>query len=215
MSRYRALLLCTSAPTVLNPLYVISTYIRRGNWICVFYSLFKRNSNKIFSVLKCKCWCRGPRSLGRRSLAARLLGLRVRNPTGACMFVLCVLHNKDKKTKPGKLGQRSNKKNPAGGVDVCVVCSKYRQTAKCRTIKSNKEVGMKCKHSTREYKKKNPSGGMDVRFICFFVLRRERPLRRADHSSRGVLPSVCVSLCLIKRNNNPLHLQWDRQNRFA
>jgi hypothetical protein len=32
-------------------------------------------------------------------------------------------------------------------------------------------------------------------------------LRRADHSSRGVLPSVRVSMSMIKPKNNPQHLQ--------
>ena len=35
---------------------------------------------------------------------------------------------------------------------LCVV--QYRQTSKCRTLKTNKQVRMKYKHSTREYKKK-------------------------------------------------------------
>jgi hypothetical protein len=40
------------------------------------------------------------------------------------------------------------------------------------------------------------------------VLCRKRPLRRTDHSSRGVLPSVYASLCVIRCYNNPLHTQW-------
>ena len=35
----------------------------------------------------------------------------------------------------------------------------------------------------------NPAGGMDVCVECF-VLSVTRSLRRADHSSRGVLPTV-------------------------
>jgi hypothetical protein len=31
-------------------------------------------------------------------------------------------------------------------------------------------------------------------FLCCVVLCRQRPLRRADHSSKGVLPSVLVRL---------------------
>ena len=41
----------------------------------------------------------------------------------------------------------------------------------------------------------NPAEGMDVPLLCvcvFCVLRRYRPLRRADHSVRGVLPDVCI-----------------------
>ena len=41
----------------------------------------------------------GTRGLGRRSLDSHLLGLRVRIPPGAWMFVLCVLYSKDKKAK--------------------------------------------------------------------------------------------------------------------
>jgi hypothetical protein len=42
-----------------------------------------------------------------------------------------------------------------------------------------------------------------------YVLYRERPLRRTDPSSRGVLPNVCVcvSICVIRCNSNPLHPQ--------
>ena len=41
--------------------------------------------------------------------------------------------------------------------------------------------------------------------LCVFTCKS---LRRADPSSRGVLPRVYVSLSVIKRNFNPLHLQW-------
>jgi hypothetical protein len=33
-------------------------------------------------------------------------------------------------------------------------------------------------------------------------------VRWADPSSRGVIPNVYVSVGVIRRNNNPLHLQW-------
>ena len=39
------------------------------------------------------------------------------------------------------------------------------------------------------------------------VLYRQRSLRRADHSSRGVVPSMYVPLSVVRCNNNPLHLQ--------
>ena len=35
----------------------------------------------------------------------------------------------------------------------------------------------------------------------------------ADPSSTGVLPSVCVSVSVIRCNNNPLHLQWVGRSR--
>ena len=40
----------------------------------------------------------------------RLLGLRVRIPPATWMFVLCVLHSKDKRQKLGQSGQRSTDK---------------------------------------------------------------------------------------------------------
>jgi len=63
-----------------------------------------------------------------------------------------------------------------------------------------------------------PSGGVGVGGMCICVLWmfcvvRWRSVWRADQSSRGVLPSV-VCLGVIRRNNNPLHLQWvDRRDR--
>jgi hypothetical protein len=45
--------------------------------------------------------------LKRGSAADRLLGLRVRIPPGAWMFVLCVLYSKRRKAKPGQSGQRN------------------------------------------------------------------------------------------------------------
>jgi hypothetical protein len=59
------------------------------------------------------------------SVADRLLGLRVRIPPEARMFVLCVLYNKDKMQSQAKAVKQSTeteqKKNPAGNMDVFVV----------------------------------------------------------------------------------------------
>jgi hypothetical protein len=52
--------------------------------------------------------------------------------------------------------------------------------------------------STREYKKKIPSGYEYLLCLCV--------VRRADHSCRGDLLSVCAVLDVIKCNNNPLNL---------
>ena len=41
----------------------------------------------------------------------------------------------------------------------------------------------------------NPAEGMDVRPLC--LLCRYRPLQRADHSYRGVLPCVCVCVVCV------------------
>ena len=91
------------------------------------------------------CRSRSSRGLRRGLVAARLLGLRVRIPPAAWMFVLCVFYGKDKRQNPGQSGQRNTNKvqsewskarvcgrslagvagsNPTGGMDVCVVCCK-------------------------------------------------------------------------------------------
>ena len=51
---------------------------------------------------------------------------------------------------------------------------------------------------------------MFISFECCVLLQVEGPLRRADHSPRGVVPSVSVSSYVIICNSNPLHVQWDR-----
>ena len=49
----------------------------------------------------------------------------------------------------------------------------------------------------------NPAGGMGVLpLVC--VVHCQRRLRRADPSSRGVLPSVYVSMCVLRWYNPPL-----------
>ena len=50
--------------------------------------------------------------------------------------------------------------------------------------------------------------GMDVYLLWVLCVVRWSSLQRADPSSSGVLPSVCVSLCVISCNNNPPHLNW-------
>jgi hypothetical protein len=41
--------------------------------------------------------------------------------------------------------------------------------------------------------------GVDVCLLCVFCVVRQRPLRRADHSYRGVLPTV-ARRCVCSRN---------------
>jgi len=45
----------------------------------------------------------------------------------------------------------------------------------------------------------NPAGGMDVCLLWVLCVDRERSMRRADHSFRGVLPTV-VRRCVWSRN---------------
>ena len=52
----------------------------------------------------------------------------------------------------------------------------------------------------------SPGAWMFVSYECG-IFYRHRPLRRADSSSRGILSRVYVSLCVIRCNSNPLHLQ--------
>jgi hypothetical protein len=56
----------------------------------------------------------------------------------------------------------------------------------------------------------NPAEAMDVCLLWFLCVLRLRSLWRVDHSSRGVVQSVCVfvSLSVIMCNSNPLYLQW-------
>jgi hypothetical protein len=52
----------------------------------------------------------------------------------------------------------------------------------------------------------NPVGGTDVcpwRVLCVV---KQRSLRRADPSSRGVCVCVCVRFSVIRCNSNPSHL---------
>ena len=53
------------------------------------------------------CQYQWPSGLRRGSAADRLLGLRVRIPPGAWMFVLCVLYTKDRRQNAGQSGQRN------------------------------------------------------------------------------------------------------------
>ena len=68
------------------------------------------------------------RGLRRGSAADCLLGLRVRIPPGAWMFVSCVMYSEGQKAKPGQRSidkVQKTGKNPArgrGGRDVGVGC---------------------------------------------------------------------------------------------
>jgi hypothetical protein len=53
-----------------------------------------------------------------------------------------------------------------------------------------------------------PTARMFVSYASLQVVCCQRPLQRADPSSRGVLPRKCVSVSVIKDNNHPVHLQW-------
>jgi len=44
----------------------------------------------------------------------------------------------------------------------------------------------------------NPAAGMDVCLLCMLCVVRYRSLYRADHSSRGVLPSVVCMSVIVK-----------------
>ena len=57
----------------------------------------------------------------------------------------------------------------------------------------------------------NPAGGIDVRLLLMSCVVRLRSLRPADHSSRGVLPSV-VRLSVIVQ---PMKRPWPTSGRFV
>jgi hypothetical protein len=56
-----------------------------------------------------------------------------------------------------------------------------------------------CGHSPAEILGSNPTGGMDICLLWVSCVVRKRSLRRADHSSRGVLPTV-LRRCVWSRN---------------
>jgi hypothetical protein len=105
------------------------------------------------------------RVLRRRFVVSRTLGLRVRIPPGAWMFVSCVV-SKDKRQNAGRRRQ----------------WHKYGWST--------------------EYKRKKITPGHGCMFLVHVVCWcRNRRLRRADHSFRGGLPSVCVSTVTLYTNS--------------
>jgi len=54
-------------------------------------------------------------------------------------------------------------------------------------------------HSPTENVGSNPTGGMDICLLWVLCVFKERSLRRTDHASRGVLPTV-VRRCVWSRN---------------
>ena len=71
--------------------------------------------------------------------------------------------------------------NSARDMDVCVVCCKGRQKVKMQDIQDKKSSKDKYKE------KKIPAEGVGC---SWGLLCRQRPLRQADASCRGVLPGV-------------------------
>jgi hypothetical protein len=57
-----------------------------------------------------------------------------------------------------------------------------------------------CSHSLAEIAGSNPAKSMHVCLLWVLCAVRKKSLRQADPSSRGVLPSVHVSLSVIKLN---------------
>jgi len=71
-------------------------------------------------------------------------------------------------------------------------------------------LGVSLRRSLAEIAGWNPAGSMDVCPLWVLCVVRHRSLRRADPSSRGVLPMVCVCVCVNECDhiqNNPLNLQ--------
>ena len=53
-----------------------------------------------------------------------------------------------------------------------------------------------CGRSTAENVGSNPTGGMDVCLLQVLCVVRWRSMRRADHFSRGFLPTLVSKLCV-------------------
>ena len=54
----------------------------------------------------------------------------------------------------------------------------------------------------------NPAGGMDVCLLWVLCVVRQRSLRRADHSSREVLPSVVCLNVIMNPDNKEALAYW-------
>ena len=73
-----------------------------------------------------------------------------------------------------------------------------------------------CGHSPAEILGSNSTGGMDVCLMLVLCVVRQKYLRRADHSSRGVLPSVlrrCVLSSNLANEETLAHWGLSRQNK--
>jgi hypothetical protein len=81
------------------------------------------------------------------------------NPAGVWMFVLCVVsinerQNGEQRRQRHKFRRsteykRIQKKNPTGGMGVCVMCCKRTQKGKMLEIQDEEKAPMKYKQSTR------------------------------------------------------------------
>jgi hypothetical protein len=81
-------------------------------------------------------------------------------------------------------------------MDVCVMCFTYRQKANCRIIKKNNQVRMKYRAQENTKKSRWRRGCLCLlSVVCCLVMS----LRRADPSSRRVLPTVLCH-CLWSEN---------------
>ena len=68
--------------------------------------------------------CRAQWPIGLRRGSASDWECRFESRRWHGCFVLCMLYRKDKRQKLGQSGQRKRERNPAGGIDFCVVCCK-------------------------------------------------------------------------------------------
>jgi len=76
---------------------------------------------------------------------------------------------------------------------MCIVIYTYPVPVAARS------KALVCGSSPTEIVVSNPTGGMDVCLLWVLCVERERSLRRADHSSRGVLLAV-MRRCVWSRN---------------
>jgi hypothetical protein len=66
--------------------------------------------------------------------------------------------------------------SPAGGMDVCVMCCKKRQKAKCRAVKRKKLVRMKYRvQKNKKKKSREGGGGRDFSHLFVPVLGPTQP----------------------------------------
>ena len=109
-------------------------------------------------------------------------------------------------TRGGSIG--SSKQAPVKRICTCVgvcVCVSSRTERKIR-VSFTSTFDLKARFLG--YTGPNSAGGMDICLLWVLCVVMYRSLRRADHSSRGVIPSV---VCPLSVNENPRKKrQWTR-----
>ena len=97
----------------------------------------------------------------------------------------------------------------AGKINLVLYCpncrSQWPRGLRRGTVAARSKA-WNCGRSLAGITDSNPAGGIDVCLLWVLCIVRLRSLRRADHASRDVLPSVCVSEC--DREASTMRRSW-------